>query len=78
MENVEFVPSSLTVSTGTTVTWINKDNVEHTVTRQGMFDSGLVGPGETYTFTFNTEGTYDYVCTIHFGMEGTIVVEAGE
>ena len=74
MQNIAFVPQTLTVNPGTTVTWTNKDNVAHTVTRQGMFDSGQLQPGETFTYTFNTEGTYDYICTIHLGMNGTIIV----
>lgn len=75
MENIEFNPETITVSTGTTVTWTNNDDVAHTVTREGMFDSGNIAAGGTFSFTFDEAGTYDYVCTIHPAMTGTVIVE---
>jgi plastocyanin len=66
---------------GTTVTWTNEDNVPHTVmsgTRDNpsdLFDSGNVEPGEVFTYTFDEAGTYDYFCSIHPGMNGTVIVE---
>ncbi|MDD5503407.1 MAG: amidase, partial [Candidatus Thermoplasmatota archaeon] len=47
--NYKFNPSTLTVSAGTTVTWINKDSVAHTVTSPGNFDSGNIAAGGQYT-----------------------------
>ena len=70
-----FTPSSLTVKVGDTVTWINNDNHDHTVTSDnGTFNSGNIANGSTFSFTFNTAGTYSYNCSIHTSMTGTIVV----
>ena len=56
-----------------TVIWINKDNVAHTVTGFGIDEK--VQPGQSITHTFNETGSYDYVCTIHPGMTGTVIVK---
>jgi plastocyanin len=71
-----FSPASLTVSAGSTVTWKNEDPYAHTVTMQGAngFDSGSLDTGKTFTETFTTPGTYNYVCSIHPSMTGTITV----
>jgi plastocyanin len=71
-----FSPASLTVSAGSTVTWKNEDPYAHTVTMQGTngFDSGSLDTGKTFTETFTTPGTYNYVCSIHPSMTGTITV----
>jgi plastocyanin len=76
----EFMPMEVTVPVGTTVTWINNDEAEHTVTAgDGLFDSGNimtanVAPGASFSFMFTEPGTYEYSCTIHPRMTGTIVV----
>ncbi len=73
---MEFTPSSLTVSVGETVTWTNKHSMTHTATSDnGSFDSGNLAPGETFSFTFETAGTYTYKCNVHPSMTGTIIVE---
>jgi plastocyanin len=75
-----FSPVQVTVAIGVnnTVTWVNNDNAAHTVTaRDGRFDSGNIGSGGTYTYTFTTPGTYRYYCAYHSWMVGTVVVEAG-
>jgi len=70
-----FSPSSLTVKVGDTITWTNNDNHDHTVTSNtGTFNSGNIANGSTFSFTFNTAGTYSYNCSIHTSMTGTIVV----
>ncbi|HEX9260257.1 MAG TPA: cupredoxin domain-containing protein [Acidimicrobiales bacterium] len=69
-----FTPVQLRVDPGTTVTWVGTDTEPHTVTATGQFDSGIVAPGGTYRHTFPTNGTYAYVCLIHPGMQGTVVV----
>jgi len=70
-----FSPSSLTVKVGDTVTWTNNDNHDHTVTSDSSaFNSGNIANGSTFSFTFNTAGTYSYNCGIHTSMTGTIVV----
>jgi plastocyanin len=71
-----FVPSTLTVSVGTTVTWTNKDSVTHTVTsNDNLFNSGDLAPNATFEFTFNQKGTFGYHCIIHTFMTGEIIVE---
>ena len=80
MINYKFDPVELTISAGTTVIWTNEDNVEHTVTSglrdnpTGLFDEA-VGPGGTFSFTFNETGTFEYFCIPHPGMDGTVIVE---
>ena len=77
MQNTSFVPATLTISTGTTVTWINKDNIAHTTTsNDGNWDSGTMNNGDTFSHTFNNTGTFDYICTIHPNvMTGQIIVQ---
>src|SRR5215210_2744476 len=71
MKDIQFVPKSVTVEAGTTITWTNSDQVPHTVTKEGGpgadFDSGNVDPGATFEQTFDEPGKVDYVCTIHPG-----------
>jgi plastocyanin len=76
-----FDPASLSVKVGTTVTWTNQDAAAHTVTSgdpsagpSGVFDSGLIKPGNTFTHTFTTAGTTSYFCTVHPWMTGKIIV----
>jgi plastocyanin len=74
-----FQPDSLTVPAGTTVTWINRDIVRHTVTStEGLFDSGRLESGESFSYTFDEPGTFDYYCTIHPIMQGTVIVTETE
>ena len=74
-----YSPSTMTVVIGVnnTVTWINKDNAPHTVTDTGVFDSGNLNPGQSWTYTFTTPGTYHYGCTYHPWMTGTVIVKSG-
>lgn len=76
MVNSSFDPASKTISTGTTVKWVNKDSYEHNVdSNDDIFASDNLGEGETFTYTFEETGTYDYTCTLHTNMDGTITVE---
>lgn len=72
----QFLPGTLEVPVGTTVTWINNDVIDHTVTSSdGLFDSGDMLPGDSFSFTFSEAGEYEYVCTLHRGMApATIIV----
>jgi plastocyanin len=75
IQGMAFSPSTLTVTAGTVVTWTNKDAVTHNVTSNpALFASGGLGNGATYSFTFATKGTFNYSCTIHPSMTGTVVV----
>lgn len=76
IQNFAFNPDSVTVSVGTTVTWTNNDTVSHTVTStDGAFDSGNIAPGDTFTFTFSTAGSFSYICSYHPNMTATVVVQ---
>ena len=75
IDGFAFAPATLTVSAGTTVTWTNRDEEPHTVAASdGSFHSPGMGTGATFTHTFATAGTFDYVCSIHPMMRGTVVV----
>jgi len=77
IQGFAFNPTPRTVSVGTTVTWINKDGAAHTTTGGSgpdAWDSGQLSANASFTHTFGTPGTYQYVCTIHPGMHGTIIV----
>lgn len=73
--NFAFVPPSLSVPTGTTVTWTNQDDVAHTVTADDgkTFDHTL-DPSQTFGFTAATPGTYTYFCRLHPFMKATLTV----
>ncbi len=71
-----FHPQTLSVSTASKVVWTNKDSVAHTVTsRGGLFDSGGLSPGDTFSYAFSERGTFEYYCAIHPSMTGKAVVE---
>lgn len=75
IDGFAFQPASLTVTAGTTVTWTNRDEEPHTVAASdGSFHSPGMGTGATFTHTFAAAGTFDYVCSIHPMMRGTVVV----
>ncbi|MGV0038462.1 cupredoxin domain-containing protein [Mycobacterium colombiense] len=75
IDGFAFAPVTLTVPAGTTVTWTNRDEEPHTVAASdGSFHSPGMGTGATFTHTFPTAGTFDYVCSIHPMMRGTVVV----
>ena len=68
----------LVVAMGTTVTWTNNDSIAHTTTSDtGVWDSGILAPGQSFSFTFASTGTFPYHCAIHgaASMSGTIVVQ---
>ena len=75
INNFAFVPATLTVPAGATVTWTNQDQEPHTVVAgDGSFRSPGLGTGATYSYTFPTAGSFDYTCSIHPFMHGTVVV----
>src|SRR5262249_44933783 len=82
MQDFVFAPDSLIVSPGTTVRWTNQAQFAHTSTEDSdppLWDSGLLNPGESFTFTFTDAGTFSYHCTPHqaMGMVGTVTVTDG-
>lgn len=69
-------PIAIQVSSGSTVTWTNNDSVVHTVTdSEKSFDSEFIQAGKTWSHTFDEPGEYDYICTLHPWMTGTVSVE---
>lgn len=71
-----FQPDPMTIPVGTTVSWTNQDSAQHSVTSTAAgFDSGLMGEGGTFTMSFDTPGTWAYVCSRHASMQGTIIVQ---
>ncbi len=75
IQNFAYQPANIQVRAGTTVTWTNQDNVPHSVTfKNGMKDSGLLSQGQSFSYTFNTPGTYQYYCTVHPNMVATVTV----
>ena len=72
--NNAYLPSSLVVSPGQTVVWVNNDKIAHTVSGK-HFNSGSIAPGQNYSHQFNQPGTYKYTCKFHPTMHGQIVVK---
>lgn len=70
-----FVPAEVRVTVGGVVTWTNNDAQKHTATANGGFDAGSIGADASAEVTFDTAGTYDYICSFHPFMKGTVVVE---
>ena len=76
IDNFSFTPQTLTVRAGTKVTWINKDDVPHTVTSTDkQFKSRTMDTDERFSFTFSAPGTYSYFCSVHPHMTGKIIVQ---
>jgi plastocyanin len=83
-----FNPQELTVPSGSDVTWINEDDLTHTITsgkkagygmyeflQDGIFNSGELGDGESFTFHFAEPGRYEYFCAPHPWMNGVVIVQ---
>ena len=73
--NFTFDPPTLTVKAGTTVTWVNADDIPHLVSeKDGKFRSSALDTNDKFSQTFSTAGTVEYFCAIHPHMTGKIVV----
>ena len=77
-----FIPSTVTIDIGGTVTWENNDTAAHTATGgsategpSGVFDSSLIMAGSSFSHTFEDAGSYDYFCMVHPWMSGLVIVE---
>ncbi len=76
IKDYTFIPATLKVAPGTTVTWTSRDDEPHTVTsRENLFTSPGLDADESFSFTFTAPGTYTYFCKLHPQMTGTIIVE---
>jgi len=76
LNNFSFDPATLTIKTGTTVTWTNNDAVSHTVTSDtgNLLSSPVLSPGQSFSFTFISPGSVNYHCNIHRTMKGAIII----
>lgn len=73
-----FIPQELTINPGETVQWTNEDAAPHTSTAdQGLWNSGTLNQGQSYSFTFTAPGRYSYFCGFHPNMQGAVVVAGG-
>jgi plastocyanin len=78
IRNNAFNPPQLNVAPGTTVTFVNRDNMPHTATADnGLFDTGVLEPGDSSWVLFEGAGTVTYHCELHPDMKGSIVVDEG-
>lgn len=74
IKNFVFDPAILNISAGSTVIWTNNDSVAHRISGNGFQSSDLAN-GQSYSFTFTSSGTFDYICSIHPSMKGKIIVK---
>jgi plastocyanin len=76
IDNFVFGPAAITVQVGTTVTWINRDDIPHTVvSTDKVFKSKVLDTDEKFSYTFTKAGEYPYFCSIHPKMTGKVVVQ---
>jgi plastocyanin len=76
IDNFTFSPKEITVAVGTTVKWVNHDDIPHTVVeKKTTFRSKALDTDDSYSFTFATAGSFDYFCGLHPHMVGKIIVQ---
>ena len=76
IDNFTFTAPELTVAVGTTVKWVNHDDIPHNVVNKDkLFRSKALDTDDSYSFTFASAGTYDYFCGLHPHMQGKIIVK---
>ena len=75
IDGLRYAPETITVKRGETIVWVNNDPFPHTVTAQGVFDSGEIPAGKVWEYTPRRVGRYAYICTVHPNMKGTLQVE---
>lgn len=74
IRDFKYIPQNLTVRVGQTVRWTNYDSVRHDVVGSGI-KSEYLEKGETFSYTFEKEGKYHYICTLHPWMEGEVIAQ---
>ncbi|HWS22213.1 MAG TPA: cupredoxin family copper-binding protein [Methanoregula sp.] len=75
IKNFVFDPASIRVKVGSTVRWVNQDSVPHRILFTDGADSTVLAGSQSWSRKFDVAGTYDYACTIHPAMQGTVIVE---
>lgn len=77
IDKLAFSPADLEVPAGATVRWTNREAIPHTVrSTDKRFDSGILNQNDTFEYTFNDPGTFDYICALHPSMKGSVRVTA--
>lgn len=77
IDNFTFTPTPLTVKVGTTVTWVNHDDIPHSIVCPDLkLHSHPLDTDDTFSHQFAQAGTYDYICGLHPHMHGQVVVLA--
>ena len=75
IDNFTFSPTPLTVTAGTTVTWVNHDDIPHSIVCPALkMRSHPMDSDESFAYKFEQTGTYDYMCGLHPHMHGQVVV----
>lgn len=76
IDNFTFSPKELTIAVGTTVKFVNHDDIPHTVVEKNLsFRSKALDTDDAYSYTFATAGSFDYFCSLHPHMVGKIIVK---
>lgn len=75
IQNYSFNPTIANVKVGSLVVWVNNDTVAHTVDGGTVFRSSILQPGDTFSYTFMSPGSFTYICSLHPNMKGSIIVE---
>ena len=76
IKSFKFDDAEITIAVGDSIVWLNQDGAPNTATAgDGSFDTGRLGKGVSGEILFTVAGTYDYICTIHPSMKGTVVVK---
>ena len=76
IDNFTFTPKELTVAVGTTVKWVNHDDIPHTVANKDkVFRSSALDTDDSFSYTFASAGTFDYFCALHPHMIGKVIVK---
>ena len=76
IKDIKFLPHDVVVRVGQKIRWVNNDKIAHNVvaTKGASFESDNLDGGDTYSYTPTKTGTIDYVCTIHSGQDGKLIV----
>ena len=74
IKNFVFSPATITIAKGTIVTWVNNDSAPHQI-KSDSFESAILNQGQSFSFTFNQTGSFNYICSIHPSMSGNITVQ---
>jgi plastocyanin len=76
IDNFKFAPTPVTVASGSTITWVNRDDISHSIVVPALgVHSNIMATNQSFVFRFDKPGTYDYVCGLHPFMHGKLVVQ---